>query len=297
MRHGDYGYRLIEGGVELLDYFGPGGDVTVPAEIEGQKVVSVGMCTFVSKAGVKKVTLPETVTSIGFGAFEGCTALEEINFPEGLRRVGFRSFANCARLASALLPDSVTQLEEGAFNGCGSLAQVHIPTGVTFIPRDCFLACTSLTEVEIPEGVERIHASAFAGCGKLARLALPATLTEIGTDALTGCPLLRDVQLPEHFSGQLRNLRVGFGLYYQDNTLIVGNFTASQQPDGTMFLEDYEGNDQHMAIPTSIEGHLVTRFSQNIFGYLTGLKTLSLPRGFMVDERIIPWGAEVTVRE
>ncbi|MBQ8200665.1 MAG: leucine-rich repeat protein [Clostridia bacterium] len=296
MRCGDYGYRLIDSGAEILEYDGLGGDVTVPDDMDGHAVVSIGLCAFVARTAVTGVTLPRTVRSIAFGAFEGCTALERVEFPAALESVGFRSFANCHALQSALLPDTVMVIEDGAFNGCTALREVHIPARVKVIPQDCFIGCASLTEVTLPEGLERIHPHAFTGCSGLQTLKLPQSLTEIGTAALTGCPRLTDLRLPEHFALQRRALRLGYGVYWQDETVIVGNYGAIPQKDGTLFIEEYEGDEEHVALPASIGGKPVTRFSQNLFACVDAPKTLSLPRCFTSDTDGIPWGTKVTIR-
>jgi hypothetical protein len=53
---------------EIKRYYGPGGDITIPETINGEKVTSIGSNFFASE--LTKVTLPNTVTNITYGAFQ-----------------------------------------------------------------------------------------------------------------------------------------------------------------------------------------------------------------------------------
>ena len=72
-------------------------NVSLPKEIDGFRVISIGKETFRNTA-VEAVILPEGIESIGWFAFYGC--------------VGLRSIA---------IPSSVKTIEYGAFDGCTSL--------------------------------------------------------------------------------------------------------------------------------------------------------------------------------
>ena len=133
-KSGDYEYSLLDGGtVNITNYIGSDSDVTIPAEIDGKKV-----------------------TSIGGGAFYGCTSLTSINIPNSVTSIGYSAFEDCSNLTSINIPDSVTSIGTYAFGGCSSLTSISIPDGVTSIGNWTFGGCSNLTSINIPDGVTSI---------------------------------------------------------------------------------------------------------------------------------------------
>ena len=296
MYFNNFEYRMIPDGAEITGYIGTSGKVDFPAEIDGQPLVSLARCAFVTNPYLCEVTVPDTVKEIGFGAFEGCLNLRSINLPQSLTKLGFRAFARCEQLEEAIIPQGVTVLEEGVYNGCAALHTLKLPEGLKIISRNACLGCNALTEMVVPEGVERIETQAFSGCGSLTALTLPATVVEIGSDAIQGCGLLETFHVPEMIRPYVRDLRVGYGLMIQDGTPIVGSFTYMKLR-GHAILEDYEGPSQALTIPAQIEGYTVGGMSHMLFLNLPNLETISLPghlRGVVDD--IIPFGVKVTYR-
>ena len=78
---------------ELIRYTGPGGEVTVPAE-----VTIIGQNAFANCTNLKKVTLPEGLTKIAADAFKNCTNLENLEIPAKVKTVGAFAFVNCTSL-------------------------------------------------------------------------------------------------------------------------------------------------------------------------------------------------------
>ena len=75
MQCGDYTYRAIDTGAEIMEYYGQGGEITLPETLDSLPVVSVGLCAFIMRTDLTAVTLPKTLRHIGGSAFEGCSAL------------------------------------------------------------------------------------------------------------------------------------------------------------------------------------------------------------------------------
>ncbi len=71
-------YTTNNGAITITGYTGPGGDVTIPATINGLPVTSIGDSAFYNKSAVTSVTIGNGVTSIGFFAFGRCTSLAAI---------------------------------------------------------------------------------------------------------------------------------------------------------------------------------------------------------------------------
>ena len=166
---GDYGYEVNEDGtsITITKYIGNGGDIAIPSEIVGKKVVSIGADAFLGSSTLTSVSIPESVTNIGDYAFWGCSSLNSINIPNGVTSIGYRVFEYCSSLTSINIPDSVTEIDFEAFYGCRSLNSINIPNGVTSISDDAFCGCSSLTSVNIPSSVTKIWGGAFRNCSSL----------------------------------------------------------------------------------------------------------------------------------
>ena len=81
----------------------PSGALTIPSELGGQPV-----------------------TSIGKGAFAGCESLKSIAIPNSVTSFGEGAFCDCESLKSITIPNSVTSIGEDAFYGCASLTSVRV---------------------------------------------------------------------------------------------------------------------------------------------------------------------------
>ncbi len=71
------------------------GAVTIPSEVNGY-----------------------TVTSIGDDAFRGCSGLTSVYIQEGITVIGDCSFKDCTKLESITIPSTVSTVEYGAFKNC-----------------------------------------------------------------------------------------------------------------------------------------------------------------------------------
>ena len=118
------------------------------------------------------ITIPSNlggrpVTSIGDGAFYGCSGLKSVTIPSSVTSIGWEAFCNCSGLTSVTIPSSVTSIGEGVFSGCGGLTSVTIPSSVTSIGDYAFFNCSELTSVTMPSSVSSIGYCVFWGCGGL----------------------------------------------------------------------------------------------------------------------------------
>ena len=115
---------------------------------------------------VSSVTIPDevngyNVVSLGFAAFSQCTGLISITIPNSVKTIGGWAFSRCA-FTSVTIPNSVTDIGDDAFYHCSSLTSVTIPNSVTNIGIAAFGDC-SLTSVAIPNSVMSIGFYAFGG--------------------------------------------------------------------------------------------------------------------------------------
>lgn len=117
MQCGDYTYRVIDTGAEIMEYYGQGGEITLPETLDSLPVVSVGLCAFIMRTDLTAVTLPKTLRHIGGSAFEGCSALTSITLNDGLETIEYRAFASCTALREVVFPDSVTAVGGAVLSG------------------------------------------------------------------------------------------------------------------------------------------------------------------------------------
>ena len=79
----------------ITDYIGQGGDVSIPAEIDGKEVKTIGANSFRDTNTVNTVSITNGVTTIGNTAFMNCSSLEGIYIPSSVTDIGTQAFYGC----------------------------------------------------------------------------------------------------------------------------------------------------------------------------------------------------------
>ena len=174
-----YVYGTITNKVTITGYTGSGGDLTIPATIDGKPVTAIkddvsynvyngsysGM--FVNKK-LTSVTIPDSVTSsIGRYAFYR-NQLTSVTIGNSVTSIGDYAFAGKLgsdtygnQLTSVTIGNSVTSIGKNAFY-LNQLTSVTIGNSVTSI-GDWAFCKNQLTSVTIPNSVTSIGDFAFAG--------------------------------------------------------------------------------------------------------------------------------------
>ena len=103
---GDFEYEVLsetDKTCEITGYTGYATDLTIPSELDGY-----------------------TVTSIGGSAFAFCDSLTSVNIPDSVTSIGYLAFNSCNSLTSVGIPDSVTSIGDNAFSYCESLMNITV---------------------------------------------------------------------------------------------------------------------------------------------------------------------------
>jgi hypothetical protein len=156
---GEFTYEIIPGtnNITITGYTGNGGNVTIPAQIDGKTVTAIGRA-FENK-GLTSIIIPNSVTSIGKLAFDG-NRLTSVTIPGSVTTIGESAFLR-NQLTSVTIPSSVTTIGNGAF-AYNQLTSITIGNSVTTIGGSAFLF-NQLTSVTIPGSVTTIGYGSFDG--------------------------------------------------------------------------------------------------------------------------------------
>ena len=189
-------YRYDCSGIQICAYNGSATYVTIPSQINGSPVTSIGTYAFNGCSALTSINIPDSVASIGDNAFNGCSALTSINIPDSVTSIGNSTFSYCSTLTSINIPDSVTSIGNSTFSYCSTLTSINIPNSVTSIGDNAFNGCTSLTSINLPDSVTSIGDNAFNGCSALTSINLPDSVTSIGDNAFSYCSTLTSIIIP-----------------------------------------------------------------------------------------------------
>ncbi|MBP3339910.1 MAG: leucine-rich repeat domain-containing protein, partial [Lachnospiraceae bacterium] len=130
---GKYLYEVdVHGNAIFMGYTGTEPEWSIPSEIAGKKVTSIGGMYKKKNLHykniiktVKTLTIPGTVEHIGGYVFQDCSGLEKVIFQEGVSEIGDYAFAECKSLVKVNLPESLTSIKDYAFYGCTNLSDIN----------------------------------------------------------------------------------------------------------------------------------------------------------------------------
>ena len=217
------------------------------------------------KTGIKKATIPGTVTEVGYGAYRE-SQVAEVTLEEGIEVIWSHAFAD-TQLKNVKIPDSITHMGPRVFLNT-PLESVTIGKGLEAISHSCFEG-TKLKTVTIPENIAEIGSYAFAD-STLEEAIIEKKDVYIFEGAFYNCPLkeidLKDgvvaidwyafygsqaesVVIPDSVtdityksfaeSNKLAEIDVPDDLESIDGTAFDGTAWWNAQPDGVVYLENY----------------------------------------------------------
>lgn len=270
-------------------------DITIPAVINGLKVVKIADNAFKGCPFLSDVTISDGIETIGSSAFENCEYLREVNISDSVKTIENNAFGNCAKLTSIDIPQYVSSIGYYVFKGCKDLTEIRVNTyndkyysedGVLFaynggnkmllqfppaktvaapvyginvpiIAPGAFEGCKNITSVSMISGVESIGANAFRNCINLHNVGLRFTsIDTINEGTFEGCEKLTTIEIPKSVASIGDRAFAGCASLGKDDSGIPG-----REDPGTI------------EIPES-----VTRIGAEAFENCTSLTNITIPR-------------------
>lgn len=208
-----------------------GGKHTIPSEINGLPVTTIGKYAF--PGSVEEVFIPNSVSTIEYGAFYGCGNLVKVTIEDpvahpkkgllGLTQIGVRAFFACEALENIVLPKTVRIIDEEAFSKCSSLRKVVLPYGIGEIRDYAFSYCPKLSKLIVPKSIYILDKSVYAYSGLV-------TWNGVGTSGL-------------YYGGEnltlTDNHQLGTKLYQYRANYCYSNYEEPELWEFTVMPEEY----------------------------------------------------------
>lgn len=268
---GEWSYTVKDDGTaEITGYSGEDTQITIPSEIGGIAVTSVGNEAFLGNENIITATISDGITSIEYRAFGECSSLLKVTLPESVANIGIGAFENCGLLISVNLPEHLTQIADNTFLGCNSLMSAEIPDGVASIGSYAFNGCAALKKITIPESVTAIGIGAFGMCTELTSVSLPDSITDIGSAAFGSCTALTQINIP----AELKSIESETFSYCTNLTSIA--IPSSVKSIGSLaFCGCNSLND--ISIPDN-----VTKIGEMAFSDCSAIERITIPSGVKI---------------
>ncbi|MBO4867652.1 MAG: leucine-rich repeat domain-containing protein [Ruminococcus sp.] len=182
----DFRYKFIDQDetVTIIKYTGKDEEVTIPAEINGYKVIEIEYEAFEKCKTITSVIIPEGVTYIGDSAFSGCEKLASVTIPKSVKVISSDAFENTAWLNEQRKADPLVIVNNILIDGRTASGDVVIPDTVKIIGSSSFYNNSELTSVSIPDSVIEIHGGAFFNCSSMRSITIPKNVSFIGWYAI-----------------------------------------------------------------------------------------------------------------
>ena len=154
----DANYAILRG------YDGAGGDVVVPAEIDGFTVDVIGINVFKGDT-ITSLTLPETVLELRSNAVSSCEKLTNVTLPQSLVVINRMNFFSCNALSEITIPASVRYIGDTSFRFCDALRKITFEGVCPAIDMDCFSILPDDAVAYVPDDQLEAYTAAFENAG------------------------------------------------------------------------------------------------------------------------------------
>ena len=247
VKSGDFTYTLYTDNTACITgYTGSNPVVSIPAEIDGAKVVGLENKALKSSSTLKELILPDSVEAIGNYAAMYCDSLEKVTIGKNIKHIGISAFEGSqenaytgkSKLTTVVFNGAPKTISEKAFYFCSALTEIVLPEGVETIGDWAFAKCFSAKKIIIPEGVTQIDDHAFLKCTGAVEISIPGTVESIAVSTFYRCSSLEKLTIGEGTS----MTQAGFNFNTSAYVLLLGKHYQSGanlfDPAGTKALID-----------------------------------------------------------
>ena len=162
----------------------PESKVTIPAEVNGYKIIEVGIF---QKVALRRNTVVDETKGHVFDESDR-KRIVELVLPEAVKKIGNNAFAECKSMSKVIFPKNITDIGSSAFAEDGALTEVKLGAKLMSIGSYAFTRCTQLKKLAIQSSRVRIGEFAFGAM--------------IDGDKRANSSLI-SISLPNKFYGQL----------------------------------------------------------------------------------------------
>lgn len=146
----------------------------------------IGKAAFSGCYNLKTIQLPDGLEKIDGSAFYGC-GLRKITIPDSVTKIGKDAFAECVFLTKIKLSDSISVIETGTMSHCPRLKELILPKNLKRIGVEAIIG-TGIEKLTIPKNVTVIDYGALAGNRKLKKITIKSKKIKIfGKKAFHNC--------------------------------------------------------------------------------------------------------------
>lgn len=151
---------------ELNGYSGAGGDVVVPAEMDGSTVDVIQSNAISNMDAITSLTLPDTLLQLKDSAICWDENLTAVTLPNSLIAIGERNLYACPKLSEITIPAGVRFIGEAAFSYDESLRKIVFEGVCPIIESGCFTDLPEDAILYVPDDQLGAYQAALtdAGC-------------------------------------------------------------------------------------------------------------------------------------
>lgn len=173
-QYGDFTYSTGGINATITGYTGAGGDVAIPANINGYRVAYIGGYAFFGNSSITNIDMTGSVISIAPSAFFYCVNLVSFNVDpansqlSSLDGVLFdksqHTLVQCpaGKSGNYTIPGTVSTVQSDAFIYCDKLTQIIVPPSVTSIGNQAFDYATNINAFFFLGNTPSVYSSGFA---------------------------------------------------------------------------------------------------------------------------------------
>ena len=249
------------------------GPLTIPATVNGYRVVELGFGAFYWRGGITEIFLPEGLERFNY-CFHQNSSLRRFNIPSTV--TSFVShFDQCSNLESIEIPDCETITDDNEFAG-SSFKSVTLPAGITEMKKEAFLYNYVLqglfmkgtTPPEVPE-------TAFPHTGYSFYDNTYVFVPESSVEAYRKAEVwknFKNIQAP-YAAGYVFKCKDKQGIEFEYKVLSAEDKTVQiGSGSGPAISTDYDGN---LNLPTFARGYRVAGIASNAFTACTGITAIT----------------------